>query len=128
MAAFADRSFGSLSSGERQRVLLARALANDPSILLLDEPSARLDLAGREQLVAALDAVAGGPDPMPLVLVSHHVEDVPGSMTHVALLKAGRILASGPIDEVLDAETLSDCFGLALQLQRRAGRLSAYRR
>ena len=128
VAAFAERSFGSLSSGERQRVLLARALANDPSILLLDEPSARLDLAGREQLVAALDAVAGGPDPIPLVLVSHHVEDVPGSMTHVALLKAGRILASGPIDEVLDAETLSDCFGLALQLQRRAGRLSACRR
>lgn len=128
VAAFADRSFGSLSSGERQRVLLARALANDPSILLLDEPSARLDLAGREQLVAALDAIAGGPDPLPLVLVSHHVEDVPVSMTHVALLKAGRILASGPIEEVLDAETLSDCFGLALQLERRGGRLSAYRR
>ncbi len=128
VAPFAERSFGSLSSGERQRVLLARALANAPSMLLLDEPSAGLDLAGREQLVAALDAVASGPDPLPLVLVSHHVEDVPGSMTHVALLKAGRILVSGPIGDVLDAEALSECFGLALQLERRGGRLSAYRR
>ncbi|MGH9271183.1 MAG: ABC transporter ATP-binding protein [Ilumatobacteraceae bacterium] len=128
VAPFAARSFGSLSSGERQRVLLARALANDPSILLLDEPGARLDLAGREQLVAALDAIASGPDPLPLVLVSHHVEDVPASMTHVALLKAGCLLASGPIDEVLDADALSECFGLELQLERRAGRLSAHRR
>lgn len=128
VAPFAERSFGSLSSGERQRVLLARALVNDPAILLLDEPSARLDLAGREQLVAALDAIAGGPDPLPLVLVSHHVEDVPASMTHVALLKAGRIFLSGPIGEVLDAEALSECFGLALRLERRGGRLSASRR
>jgi iron complex transport system ATP-binding protein len=129
VGAFAERSFRSLSSGERQRVLLARALVTDPAIVLLDEPAAQLDLAGREQLVAALDDVARDAGAPPMVMVSHHVEDVPSSMTHVLLLRAGRTLASGPIADVLDAAALSECFGLPLQLERRSdGRFSARRR
>ncbi|MGI9051113.1 MAG: ABC transporter ATP-binding protein [Ilumatobacteraceae bacterium] len=129
MRSFAERPFGSLSSGERQRVLLARTLVNEPQLVLLDEPAARLDLGGREELVAALDAVAGDRSSPPLVLVTHHVEDIPPSMTHVALLRAGRVLRSGPIDDTLDSAALSECFGLGLQLDRRAGgRFSAWAR
>jgi iron complex transport system ATP-binding protein len=129
VGAFADRSFRSLSSGERQRVLLARTLVTDPAIVLLDEPAARLDLAGREQLVEALDLVAADGAAPPLALVSHHVDDVPSSMTHVLLLRAGRTLTAGPIDDVFDGEALSACFGLPLLLERRSdGRFSARRR
>lgn len=126
---FAGRQIGSLSSGERQRVLLARTLMNDPAIVLLDEPSARLDLGGREQLVAALDDLARRPGTPPSVLVTHHVDDIPPTSTHVLLLRAGRVLASGPIDDTLDAEALSATFGLDLALERRDdGRFSAWAR
>jgi iron complex transport system ATP-binding protein len=126
---FAEREFGTLSSGERQRVLLARTMMNDPAVVLLDEPSARLDLAGREQLVAALDELAADPASPPLIFVTHHVDDVPTTMTHSLLLRGGRALAQGPIDEVLDATSLSACFGLDLCLERRPdGRLSAWAR
>lgn len=118
---FADRPFGSLSSGERQRVLLARTMVNDPAVVLLDEPAARLDLAGREQLIVALDHVADEPGSPPLVLVSHHVEETPPSMTHVALLRDGSLLASGPLLDTLDSTAISECFGLHLRLERRAG-------
>jgi iron complex transport system ATP-binding protein len=129
VARFAEREFGSLSSGERQRVLLARTLMNDPAVVLLDEPSARLDLAGREQLVAALDALATDPDSPPLVFVTHHVDDVPPTMTHALMLRGGRSLVQGPIGDVLDATTLSACFGLELCLERRPdGRLSSWAR
>jgi len=125
VGAFGERSFGSLSSGERQRVLLARSLMNDPAIVLLDEPAARLDLAGREQLIGALDTMAtAGP---PLVLVTHHVDDVPPTMTHALLLRGGRVLVAGPIEEAMTPATLSACFGLALHLERRRdGRYSAW--
>jgi iron complex transport system ATP-binding protein len=124
---FASRPFGSLSSGERQRVLLARTLMNDPAIVLLDEPSAQLDLAGREQLVHALDDLGADPDAPPLVIVTHHVEDIPTSITHALLLRDGRTLAAGPIAQTLDATALSDCFGLPLRLERRAnGRYHAW--
>jgi iron complex transport system ATP-binding protein len=125
----ANRSLGTLSSGEQQRVFLARTLMNDPGIVLLDEPSARLDLGGREQLVAALADLAADPDGPPFVLVTHHVDEVPDGITHALLLKHGRAVAHGPIDEALTAETLSDCFEMPLSLERRGdGRLSAWAR
>jgi iron complex transport system ATP-binding protein len=124
---FAARELGSLSSGEQQRVFLARTLMNDPAIVLLDEPSARLDLGGREQLVAALSELTLDPAAPPLVLITHHVDEVPPGVTHALLLRDGRVLTSGPIDEALTSETLSACFGVPLELLRRdSGRYSAW--
>jgi iron complex transport system ATP-binding protein len=129
VGSMADRTLGTLSSGEQQRVFLARTLMNDPGVVLLDEPSAGLDLGGREQLVDALGELLrldGGP---PLVLVTHHLEDVPPAMTHALLLRGGRAVAQGPIAEVLTTASLSECFGMPLELDRRAdGRLSAWAR
>ena len=125
----ADRTLGTLSSGEQQRVFLARTMMNDPGVVLLDEPSARLDLAGREQLVAALSELADDPDGPPFVLVTHHVDEVPIGVTHALLLRDGVAVACGPLDEALTATTLSDCFGMPLALERRPdGRLSAWAR
>lgn len=127
VARFADRPYGSLSSGEQQRVMLARTLMNDPAVILLDEPSARLDLGGREQLVAALEELASDHAAPPFVLVTHHVDEVPPGVTHALLLRDGVALAQGPIDDALTAESLGDCFGIRLELERRAdGRLSAW--
>lgn len=127
VAQHADRIMATLSSGEQQRVLLARALMNEPGLLVLDEPSARLDLGGREHLVIALSEITQDPTAPPLILVTHHVDEVPPGMTHCLLLKQGRILHSGPIDQVLTAESLSECFELALTLERRDdGRLTAW--
>ena len=124
---FAARPVGSLSSGERQRVLLARTLMNDPAIVLLDEPSARLDLGGREQLVHALDELGADPDAPPLVLVTHHVDDIPTTITHVLLLREGRALGAGEIAATLDEASLSECFGLPLRMERRpSGRYQAW--
>lgn len=124
---FANRSLGSLSSGEQQRVLLARTLMNDPSVVLLDEPSARLDLGGREDLVATLSAFATDPASPALVLVTHHVDEIPLGMTHALCLGAGRVVASGPIGDVLNADVLSTTFGVQLHLERRPnGRFSAW--
>jgi iron complex transport system ATP-binding protein len=117
----AEQAFGTLSSGERQRVLLARTLMTDPGLLLLDEPTAGLDVGGREQLVATLDALARDKGTPPTVLVTHHVEEIPPHFTHALLLRDGRVLASGAIDEVLDGPTLSACFGLDLTLTRDPG-------
>ena len=127
VARFADRSLGTLSSGEQQRVLLARALMTDPGLLLLDEPSARLDLGGREQLVAALAELTTDADAAPLVLVTHHLDEVPEGMTHVLMLRHGQVVARGPIETTLTSAALSDCFEMALQLERRRdGRWSAW--
>ena len=112
-----DQRFVLLSSGERQRVLLARTLMNDPGLVLLDEPTAGLDLGGREELVATLGSLALDRTTPPTVLVTHHVEEIPAGFSHVLLLTGGRVQSSGPIDEVLTAEALSSCFGLALELR-----------
>ena len=128
LARVADRPFATLSSGERQRVLLARAQMNEPGVILLDEPNAGLDLGGREELVAELDLMAAPDSAVPIVLVTHHVEEIPTAFTHVLALADGRVLGSGPIADTLDAELLSDCFGLALHLARRDGRFTAWRR
>lgn len=123
----ADRPFGTLSSGEQQRVLLARTLMNDPGIVLLDEPSARLDLGGREQLVRALGELTLDLTAPPLVLVTHHVDEIPVGMTHVLALKDGQVMARGPIENLMSADLLSRCFGLEVHLERRAdGRYSAW--
>lgn len=126
---FAARTFGSLSSGEQQRVLLARTLMNDPAVVLLDEPAARLDLGGREQLVITLDELAADPAAPAMVMVTHHVDEIPPSMTHAMLLRDGEAIAAGHVDDVLTAESLSECFGLPLGAERRAdGRFSAWAR
>ncbi len=128
VAALADRTFGTLSSGERQRVLLARTLMVDPGLVLLDEPNAGLDLGGREELVGALGALARDVAAPPTVLVTHHVDEIPPGFTHVLLLRAGRVHAAGPIATTLTAATLTETFGLPLCLERRDGRFSAYAR
>ena len=127
VAWLADRPLSTTSSGEQQRVLLARTLMNDPAVLLLDEPSARLDLGGREQLVQALAELTTDPDAPPLILVTHHLDEVPQGMTHVLMLRDGEVVAAGPIAKTITDETLSACFGMPLVLERRDdGRLSAW--
>ena len=121
----ANRSFGTLSEGERKRVQIARALMTDPELMLLDEPAAGLDLGGREDLVARLSALAEDVDAPVLVLVTHHVEEIPPGFTYVLLLREGRVVAAGPIELTLTAANLSATFGLPLALDRHGARWSA---
>lgn len=127
VAWLAERAMATASSGEQQRVLLARTLMNDPAVLLLDEPSARLDLGGREQLVQALAELTTDPSAPPLILVTHHLDEVPQGMTHVLMLRDGEVVGAGPIGTVLNSDTLTACFGMPLLLERRPdGRFSAW--
>ncbi len=112
----ATRGFGECSQGERQRVLLARALMPEPRLLLLDEAAAGLDLPSREQLVSALDAMAREDRDLTTVAVTHHIEEIPPSTTHALLLRDTRVLESGPIGEVLTSEKVSACFGLPIEV------------
>jgi len=121
----ADRRFGTLSEGERKRVQIARALMTDPELLLLDEPAAGLDLAGREQLLARLTALAADPEAPTMVLVTHHVEEIPPGVTHGLLMRDGRVVAAGLITEVLTPDLLSVTFGMPLALDRADGRWAA---
>ena len=118
----ADRTFGTLSEGERKRAQIARALMTDPELLLLDEPAAGLDLGARERLVTTLDGLAQDPYAPAMVLVTHHVEEIPPAMTHALLLREGAVVAAGPVEQTLTAPLLSECFGLPLHVERRAGR------
>ncbi len=124
-AAFAERFFGLLSEGERQQVLLARALMARPELVLMDEPAAGLDLGARERLLERLAGLAADPSVPPLVLVTHHLEEIPAGVTHAALLREGRLVASGPVGEVLSDEPVSSAFGVAVAVEQRAGRWSA---
>jgi iron complex transport system ATP-binding protein len=124
-ARFAQRPFGLLSEGERQQVLLARALMGRPELLLMDEPAAGLDLGARERLLGRLAELAADPDVPPLVLVTHHLEEIPPGVTHAALLRGARLLAAGPVDEVLTGDAVSDAFGIAVDVERRGGRWAA---
>jgi iron complex transport system ATP-binding protein len=123
----ADRTFGTLSEGERKRALIARALMTDPEMLLLDEPAAGLDLGGREDLVARLSTLALDPDAPATVLVTHHVEEIPPGFTHALLLREGRAVAQGLLDDVITADNLSATFGQRLTLERSGGRFFARR-
>lgn len=127
VAGLAERPLATASSGEQQRIVLARSLMNQPGIILLDEPSARLDLGGREQLVTALSELTLDEEAPPLVLVTHHLDEVPPGMTHVLMLRDGEVVTQGEIDGCLTAESLSECFRLPLHLERRGdGRFSAW--
>jgi iron complex transport system ATP-binding protein len=119
------REFGVLSEGERQQVLLARALMGEPELLLLDEPAAGLDLGARERLVVRLAALADAPDTVPLVLVTHHVEEIPPGTTHVALVRASRIMRAGPVGTVLTSASVSACFDVPVTVERAGRRWTA---
>lgn len=121
----AGRVFGTLSEGERKRVQIARALMTDPELLLLDEPAAGLDLGGREDLVARLAALAADPDAPTLVLVTHHVEEIPPEFTHALLLRDGQTVAQGLLADTVGDDLLSQTFGMPLQVGRADGRFSA---
>ncbi|ETK34451.1 iron ABC transporter ATP-binding protein [Microbispora sp. ATCC PTA-5024] len=112
------RRFATLSEGERKRVQIARALMPDPELLLLDEPAAGLDVAGREDLVRRLGALAQDPKSPTMVLVTHHVEEIPAGFTHVLMLRHGSVVAQGPVDSVMTPENLSQTFGVPLVLDR----------
>lgn len=124
-AHLADRRFGTLSEGERKRVQIARALMTDPELMLLDEPAAGLDLGGREDLVQRLGSLAADTESPALVLVTHHVEEIPPNFTDVLMLREGAVVAAGPIDLVLTEENLSATFGLPLVLERHGDRWAA---
>ncbi|HSV67478.1 MAG TPA: ABC transporter ATP-binding protein [Mycobacteriales bacterium] len=121
----AGRRFGTLSEGERKRVQIARALMTDPELMLLDEPAAGLDLGGREALVGQLAELAADPDAPTVVLVTHHVEEIPPGFSHALLLRAGRVVAGGLLNDVLTAANLSKTFDLPLRVDRVDGRYYA---
>ncbi len=122
---FATRAFATLSSGEQQRVQLARTLMAAPAIVLLDEPTAGLDLPGREMVIGALERLAADEPDLATVTVVHHVEDIPSCATYALLLREGTSVAQGPIATALTQSTLSDAFGLPIELHRLGRRLAA---
>jgi iron complex transport system ATP-binding protein len=122
------RRFATLSEGERKRVQIARAMMPDPEMLLLDEPAAGLDLGGREDLLRRLAVLAANPKAPMMVLVTHHVEEVPDGFTHAMLLRRGAVLVAGPIEDVFTARNLSRCFGLPLEIERHENRWRAWAR
>ncbi|WP_149085447.1 MULTISPECIES: ABC transporter ATP-binding protein [Microbacterium] len=125
LAHLADRTFGTLSDGEQKRVQIARAVMTDPELLLLDEPTASLDLGSREELLALLGGYASAPTTPAMLMVTHHVEEIPVGFTHVLLIRDGAVVAAGPIAETLTADTLSETFGMPIALSSEDGRYSA---
>ncbi|MEJ1155374.1 MULTISPECIES: ABC transporter ATP-binding protein [Microbacterium] len=121
----ADRHFGTLSDGEQKRVQIARAIMTDPELLLLDEPSASLDLGAREELLGLLSGYATAPTTPAMVMVTHHVEEIPVGFTHVLLLRDGNSVAAGPLKENLTAASLSETFGVDILLTESDGRYAA---
>lgn len=123
----ADRKFGSLSSGEKKRVLIARALMTDPELLLLDEPASGLDVGGREDLVVRLDELAASATAPAVVMVTHHLEEVPENFTHALLMRDGAVVAAGPVADVMTPTALSQTYGMPLKLVRVGRRFAAFR-
>lgn len=128
LAPLRERRYGTLSEGERKRVLIARALMTDPELLLLDEPAAGLDVGGREKLVQRLDELARDEAAPAMVMVTHHLEEVPDGFTHALLLREGRIVAAGPVGQVMTQKNLSETFDMALKLVRVGHRYAAFAR
>jgi iron complex transport system ATP-binding protein len=127
IAHVADHLFRTLSSGERRRVSIARALLPDPDLLLLDEPGAGLDLGARETLIRDLTGLAADTRPESIVLVSHHVEEIPPGFGHALVLADGRAVAAGPIEEVVTSDVLGQAYGMPIAVERRDGRFWARR-
>lgn len=124
----ADQPFGTLSDGERKRAMIARAVMTDPEMLLLDEPSASLDLGARERLLAMLSGYAQSQYSPAMIMVTHHVEEIPPGFTHVLLMRDGKVQAAGPIEETLTAAALEETFGMSFELTQRDGRYFAVAR
>lgn len=120
-----ERRFGQLSDGEQKRVQIARAVMTDPELMLLDEPAASLDLGAREELLRLLSGYATSKNAPGIVMVTHHVEEIPPGFGHVLLLREGRVVASGAIEEVLTAQNLKKTFDVAVELEQHAGRYAA---
>ena len=120
-----DRRFGSLSDGEQKRVQIARAVMTDPELLLLDEPAASLDLGAREELLQLLGGYASAPSAPAIVMVTHHVEEIPRGFTHVLLISQASVVAAGPLGEALTAANLEATFGLPIELTEHDGRYTA---
>lgn len=123
-----SKPFNLLSEGERQQVLLCRALMGWPEMLLLDEPAAGLDLGARERLLLHLSSLAADPEVPPLVLVTHHLEEIPPGITHVGLLRCGRLVATGPVRHVLTSPSVSACFDTTMEVGSSTGRWWAHAR
>lgn len=128
LGSFADHAFGTLSDGERKRALIARAVMTDPELLLLDEPSANLDLGARERMLQMLSGFAASPSSPAMIMVTHHVEEIPPGFTHALLLRDGKIQAAGPIADTLTAESLEATFGMTFELSVTDGRYAAVAR
>lgn len=122
---YLDRKFGTLSEGERKRTMIARAMMTDPELLLLDEPAAGLDLGGREDLVRRLGRLARDPYAPSMLMVTHHVEEIPPGFTHVLMVRQGKVLVAGPIETELTSRNLSHCFGLPLVVEQNGDRWTA---
>ena len=128
LTTLAGNLYGTLSDGERKRAMIARAVMTDPEMLLLDEPSASLDLGARERLLQMLSGFAQSPSSPAMVMVTHHVEEIPPGFTHLLLIGDGQVQAAGPIEETLTEENLEATFGLPFELSRQDGRYSAVAR
>jgi len=124
LSEYADRAFGTLSDGERKRVQIARAVMPDPELLLLDEPVASLDIGSREATIKILSGYASHPAAPAIIMVTHHLEEIPAGFTHALVLNEGRIIASGPINHTLTTEKLSEAYGLPLEVAFQSGRFA----
>jgi iron complex transport system ATP-binding protein len=124
LSEYADRPFGTLSDGERKRTQIARAVMPDPELLLLDEPVASLDIGSREATIKILGGYASHPDAPAIIMVTHHLEEIPAGFTHALILKDGKITASGPITQTLTTEKLSEAYGIPLEVVFFGGRFA----
>lgn len=121
---YADRAFGTLSDGERKRTQIARAVMPDPELLLLDEPVASLDIGSREATIKILGGYASHPSAPAIIMVTHHLEEIPAGFTHALVLNEGHVTAAGPINSTLTTEKLSEAYGLPLEVVLLAGRFA----